>query len=95
VGDILETVSMVERLQPDVQVLDLMMPGLNEPEVLRVIPQCAPRTRAILAKQLLCAVAAGRAAAAIASCGALSSRMRLVRPRIWRAGGSWTLSSGG
>ena len=36
-GDGLETVRLVERLQPDVLVLDLMMPGLSGLEALRII----------------------------------------------------------
>ena len=36
-GDGLDTVREVERLQPDVLVLDLMMPGLSGLEVLRII----------------------------------------------------------
>ena len=37
-GDGLETVRLVERLQPDVLVLDLMMPGLSGLEALRNHP---------------------------------------------------------
>ncbi len=43
-----EAVEQVERLQPDVLVLDLMMPGLNGLEVTRQAGQCSPRTRVII-----------------------------------------------
>src|ERR1700730_40423 len=47
-GDGLDTVREVERLQPDVLVLDLMMPGLSGLEVLRIIRQRSPRTRVVV-----------------------------------------------
>jgi two-component system response regulator NreC len=47
-GDGLETVRLVERLRPDVLILDLMMPGLSGLEVLRVLRQRAPRTRVVV-----------------------------------------------
>jgi two-component system response regulator NreC len=47
-GDGLETVRLVERLQPDVLVLDLMMPALNGLEALRIIRQRSPRTRVVV-----------------------------------------------
>jgi two-component system response regulator NreC len=47
-GDGLETVRMVARLQPDVLVLDLMMPGLSGLEILRIIPQRSPKTRVVV-----------------------------------------------
>jgi two-component system response regulator NreC len=47
-GDGLDTVREVERLQPDVLVLDLMMPSLSGLEVLRIIRQRSPRTRVVV-----------------------------------------------
>ncbi|MBV8229697.1 MAG: response regulator transcription factor [Planctomycetaceae bacterium] len=47
-GDGLETVRLVERLQPDVLILDLMMPGLSGLEALRIIRQRSPRTRVVV-----------------------------------------------
>jgi DNA-binding NarL/FixJ family response regulator len=47
-GDGLETVRLVERLRPNVLVLDLMMPGLSGLEVLRIIGERAPQTRAVV-----------------------------------------------
>jgi two-component system, NarL family, response regulator NreC len=47
-GDGLDTVREVERVQPDVLVLDLMMPGLSGLEVLRIIRQRSPRTRVVV-----------------------------------------------
>jgi two-component system, NarL family, response regulator NreC len=44
-GDGLEAVRIVERLRPDVLLLDLMMPGLGGLEVLRVVRRRAPATR--------------------------------------------------
>jgi two-component system, NarL family, response regulator NreC len=43
-GDGLETVRLVERVQPEVLVLDLMMPGLNGLEALRIIRRRSART---------------------------------------------------
>jgi DNA-binding NarL/FixJ family response regulator len=47
-GDGLETVRLVERLQPDVLVLDLLMPGLNGLDVLPIVRQRSPRTRVVV-----------------------------------------------
>jgi DNA-binding NarL/FixJ family response regulator len=44
VGDGLEVVDLVERLQPDVLVLDLMMPGLNGIDAAREIKRRSPKT---------------------------------------------------
>lgn len=43
-----ETVRLVEHLQPDVLVLDLMMPGLNGLEVARQLSQRVPRTHIVI-----------------------------------------------
>lgn len=48
VNDGLEAVKQVERLQPDVLVLDLMMPGLTGLEVTRQTRQRSPGTRVII-----------------------------------------------
>ena len=47
-GDGLATMSLVERLRPQVLVLDLMMPGLSGLEVARQARQRAPETRVIV-----------------------------------------------
>lgn len=47
-GDGLEIVRMVERLQPDILLLDLMMPSLSGLEALRIIHQRAPRLRVVV-----------------------------------------------
>jgi two-component system response regulator NreC len=47
-GDGLETVRLAERLQPDVLVLDLMMPGLSGLEVLRIVRERSPHTRIVV-----------------------------------------------
>ena len=47
-GDGLETVRLTERLQPDVLMLDLMMPGLGGLEVTRQVSQRSPRTRVVI-----------------------------------------------
>jgi len=47
-GDGLEAVQLVERLRPDVLVLDLMMPGLSGLEVTRQVCQRSPHTRVII-----------------------------------------------
>jgi DNA-binding NarL/FixJ family response regulator len=47
-GDGLETVGLVERLHPDVLVLDLMMPSLSGVEVLRITRQRSPDTRVVV-----------------------------------------------
>jgi len=47
-GDGLEALEMLERLQPDVLVLDLMMPGMNGLEVTRQASQRSPRTGIVI-----------------------------------------------
>jgi len=47
-GDGLETVRLIERLQPDVLVLDLMMPGLSGLDTLPIIRLRSPRTRIVV-----------------------------------------------
>src|SRR5947209_5748422 len=47
-ADGLETVKLVERLQPQVLVLDLMMPGLSGMEVTRQVSRRSPRTRVVI-----------------------------------------------
>jgi DNA-binding NarL/FixJ family response regulator len=47
-GDGLEAVELVKRLNPDVAVLDLMMPGLNGLEVARQLSKMTPRTKIII-----------------------------------------------
>jgi two-component system response regulator NreC len=47
-GDGLEAVQLVERLQPDVLVLDLMMPSLSGLEVTRQVSQRSPQTRVVI-----------------------------------------------
>jgi DNA-binding NarL/FixJ family response regulator len=43
-----ETLRVVERLRPDVLVLDLMLPGLGGLDVLREVARRAPRTRTVI-----------------------------------------------
>src|SRR5262245_6229392 len=43
-----EAVRLVERLQPDVLVLDLMLPGLNGMEVVRHVTRRLPRTQVVI-----------------------------------------------
>ncbi|MGB4976865.1 MAG: response regulator transcription factor [Anaerolineae bacterium] len=47
-GDGLEAVGLVERVKPDVLVLDLMMPGLAGFEVARQTRQRSPQTRIVI-----------------------------------------------
>jgi two-component system response regulator NreC len=47
-GDGLEAVELVKKLNPDVAVLDLMMPGLNGLEVARQLGKQTPRTKIII-----------------------------------------------
>ena len=47
-GDGLEAVHLVERLKPDVLVVDLMMPGLNGLEVIRHVRKSSPSTRIVV-----------------------------------------------
>jgi two-component system, NarL family, response regulator NreC len=47
-GDGLECVRLVENLQPDVLILDLMMPGLSGLEALRIIRKRSPRTHVVV-----------------------------------------------
>ncbi len=47
-GDGLEAVRIVERLHPDVLVLDLMLPSLSGLEAIRTIRQRSPQTRVVV-----------------------------------------------
>jgi DNA-binding NarL/FixJ family response regulator len=47
-GDGLAATRLVERTQPDVLVLDLMLPALNGLEALRIIRRRSPRTRVVV-----------------------------------------------
>jgi two-component system response regulator NreC len=47
-GDGLEAVQLAERLEPDVVVLDLMMPSINGLEATRQISESCPRTQVII-----------------------------------------------
>jgi len=47
-SDGLETVRLVERVRPDVLILDLMMPGLSGLETLRILRERAPETRVVV-----------------------------------------------
>ena len=47
-GDGLETVRVVERLQPDVLVLDLLMPGLGGLDVLTIVRRRSPQTGVVV-----------------------------------------------
>ena len=47
-GDGLEAQTLVERLKPDVMILDLLMPKVNGFEVLRQMPQLSPTTRVLI-----------------------------------------------
>jgi DNA-binding NarL/FixJ family response regulator len=47
-GDGLETVRLVERVQPNVLILDLMLPGLSGLEVLGIVRQRSPGTRVVI-----------------------------------------------
>lgn len=47
-NDGLEAVRLVEKLHPDILLLDLVMPGLNGMDVLRIVARRVPRTRVIV-----------------------------------------------
>lgn len=47
-GDGLEAIELAKRLQPDVIVLDLVMPSLNGLEVTRYIKDCCPQTCVVI-----------------------------------------------
>ena len=47
-GNGLEVARMVERLRPDVLVIDLMMPGLNGLEVTRQVKKRSPKTHVVV-----------------------------------------------
>ncbi len=47
-SDGLEAVRLVERLRPDILVLDLMMPNLNGFDALRIVRQRVPRTQVVV-----------------------------------------------
>lgn len=43
-----ETLALVDRLQPDVLLLDIALPGLNGLEVARRVPKLSPHTRVLI-----------------------------------------------
>jgi DNA-binding NarL/FixJ family response regulator len=47
-SDGLEAIELIERLQPNVLILDLMMPSLGGMEVLRITRQRSPQTRVVV-----------------------------------------------
>ena len=47
-GDGIEALQLVERLKPNILIVDMMMPGLNGLEVLRQIKRISPATRTIV-----------------------------------------------
>lgn len=47
-GDGLETLGLVERLRPDVLILDLMLPSLSGLEILRILRERLPRVRVVI-----------------------------------------------
>jgi two-component system response regulator NreC len=47
-GDGLETINLVERLQPEILVLDLMMSGINGLEVTRQLSKKSPKTGIVI-----------------------------------------------
>ena len=47
-ADGLETLRLVERLKPDILVLDLTMPGLDGLEVIRQLKKRSPKTRTVV-----------------------------------------------
>jgi DNA-binding NarL/FixJ family response regulator len=47
-GDGVEALQLIERLKPNILVVDMMMPGLNGLEVLRQIKKISPTTRSIV-----------------------------------------------
>ena len=47
-GDGIEALKMLERLTPNILVIDMMMPGLNGLEVLRRVKNISPATRTIV-----------------------------------------------
>ncbi len=47
-GDGVEAIRLVERMEPDILLVDMMMPGLNGLEVLRQIKKLSPGTRTIV-----------------------------------------------
>ncbi|HEY3306245.1 MAG TPA: response regulator transcription factor [Candidatus Binatia bacterium] len=47
-GDGLEALRVVERLRPDVLILDMMMPGLHGLEATRQVRKCSPKTHVVV-----------------------------------------------
>jgi len=80
-GDGLEVVPMVDRLHPDVLVLDLLLPGLSGLEVARQVQLQSPATRVVILSMYLSVayVAQALAAGAKAYVAKKSSADELVR----------------
>ncbi len=74
-GDGLETVRLIERLQPDILILDLLMPGLSGLDVLPIVRQRSPRTRIVVFSEsaneevILQALKSGALAYILKECG--------------------------
>ncbi len=47
-GDGLEAIQLIERLRPNVAVLDLMLPGIGGLEIAREVKACSPQTRLVV-----------------------------------------------
>lgn len=47
-GDGVEALALIDRLKPNILVVDMMMPGLNGLEVLRQVKHISPNTRSIV-----------------------------------------------
>ena len=47
-GDGVEAIQLVDRLKPNILIVDMMMPGLNGLEVLRQVKKISPSTRTIV-----------------------------------------------
>jgi DNA-binding NarL/FixJ family response regulator len=83
-GDGLETVALVEKLKPDVVVLDMVLPGLHGLEVARQVAKRTPATRVVVLSMyadeayVLRALRQGAAAYVLKECDA-SELVRAVR----------------
>jgi DNA-binding NarL/FixJ family response regulator len=47
-GGGLEAIQLVQRVSPDILIVDLVMPDINGLEVIRRITECSPKTRAVV-----------------------------------------------
>jgi len=82
----LDVGDLVERVKPDVLVVDFVMPGLNAPDIIRRVARVSPRTRALVLSMHANPAYVVEAIQSGAAGPATSSRARVRRSWCGRSG---------